>query len=206
MDHTFSTEAIDGTEVSRISIEGELDIATVEQVEKAADAAIAARRPVVVDLAKCPFMDSTGLHWIVLVHQALTDEVGLDAPMAIVARSSGVLRLLSVTTIDERIPVFRTEDEALTALQAASSSRAVGRRADDPRPAAAGEEAERPPDEDQQAVLKPDQVPEVDEKPRDPGREPAEADDVEVGDRPGTADRREVALVAVVERPDRLPA
>jgi uncharacterized small protein (DUF1192 family) len=36
------------------------------------------------------------------------------------------LRLLSVTTIDERIPVFRTEDEALTALQAASSSRAVG--------------------------------------------------------------------------------
>ena len=25
MDHTFSTEAIDGTEVSRISIEGELD-------------------------------------------------------------------------------------------------------------------------------------------------------------------------------------
>ena len=126
MDHTFSTEAIDGTEVSRISIEGELDIATIEQVEKAADAAIAARRPVVVDLAKSTFMDSTGLHWIVLVYQALTDEVGLDAPMAIVARSSGVLSLLSVTTIDERIPVFRTEDEALTALQAASSSRAVG--------------------------------------------------------------------------------
>jgi anti-sigma B factor antagonist len=117
MDHTFSTEAIDGTEVSRISIEGELDIATVEQVEKAADAAIAALRPVVVDLAKCPFMDSTGLHWIVLVHQALTDEVGLDAPMPIVARSSGVLRLLSVTMIDERIPVFRTQDEALTALR-----------------------------------------------------------------------------------------
>jgi anti-sigma B factor antagonist len=118
MDHTFSTEAIDGTEVSRISIEGELDIATVEQVERAADAAIAARRPVVVDLAKCPFMDSTGLHWIVLVHQALANDVGLDAPMAIVARGSGVLRLLSVTTIDERIPVFRTEDEALMALRA----------------------------------------------------------------------------------------
>jgi anti-anti-sigma factor len=116
MDHTLSTETIDGTEVSRISIEGELDIATVEQVEKAADAAIAARRPVLVDLARCPFMDSTGLHWVVLVHQALTDDMGLDAPMAIVARSSGVLRLLSVTTIDERIPVFRTEGEALTAL------------------------------------------------------------------------------------------
>jgi anti-sigma B factor antagonist len=116
MDHAFSTEAIDGTEVSRISIEGELDIATVEQVERAADAAIAAEKPVLVDLAKCPFMDSTGLHWVVLVHEALTNEVGLEAPMAIVARSSGVLRLLSVTTLDERIPVFRTEEEALAAL------------------------------------------------------------------------------------------
>ena len=63
------------------------------------------------------WFDSTGLHWIVLVHQALADEVGLNAPMAIVARSSGILRLLAVTTIDERIPVFRTEDEALTALR-----------------------------------------------------------------------------------------
>jgi len=117
MDHTFSTEAIDGTAVSRISIEGELDIATVEQVEPAADAAIAAERPVLVDLSKCPFMDSTGLHWVVLVHQALTEDAGLDAPMAIVARSSGVLRLLSVTTIDERIPVFRTEEEALAVLR-----------------------------------------------------------------------------------------
>lgn len=116
MDHTFSTEEIDGTEVSRISIEGALDIATVEQVERAADAAIDAERPVLVDLAKCPFMDSTGLHWVVLVYQALAKDVGLDAPMAIVARSSGVLRLLSVTTIDERIPVFRTEEEALAAL------------------------------------------------------------------------------------------
>lgn len=116
MDHTFSTEVIDGTRVSRISIEGELDIATVEEVEKSADAAIAAERPVLVDLAKCPFMDSTGLHWVVLVHEALAHDVGLEAPMAIVARSSGVLKLLSVTSIDERIPVFRTEDEALRAL------------------------------------------------------------------------------------------
>jgi anti-anti-sigma factor len=116
MKHTFSTQLIDGTEVSRISIEGELDIATVEQVEKAADEAIAAERPVLVDLAKCVFMDSTGLHWVVLVHEALATEAGLDAPMAIVARSSGVLRLLSVTTIDKRIPVFTTEDEALAAL------------------------------------------------------------------------------------------
>lgn len=116
MNHTFSTQATDGMEVSRISIEGELDIATVEQVEPAADAAIAAERPVLVDLGKCPFMDSTGLHWVVLVHEALLKDVGLDTPMAIVARSSGVLRLLSVTTIDERIPVFRTEEEALAAL------------------------------------------------------------------------------------------
>jgi anti-anti-sigma factor len=103
--------------VSRISIEGELDIATVEQVEKSADAAIAAGRPVLVDLAKCPFIDSTGLHWIVLVHEALTKDVGLETPMVILARSSGVRRLLSATTIDERIPVFTTDAEARAALR-----------------------------------------------------------------------------------------
>lgn len=117
MEHTFSTEVIDGTEVSRISIEGELDIATVEQLEKPADAAIAAGRPVLVDLAKCPFMDSTGLHWIVLVHEALAKDVDLETPMVIVARSSGVRRLLSATTVDTRIPVFTTDEEARAALR-----------------------------------------------------------------------------------------
>jgi stage II sporulation protein AA (anti-sigma F factor antagonist) len=123
MEHTFSTEVIDGTEVTRISIEGELDIATVEQLEKPADAAIAAGRPVLVDLAKCPFIDSTGLHWIVLVHEALTKDMGLEAPMAIVARSSGVRRLLSVSTVDERIPVFTIEEEARVALRKLAGAR-----------------------------------------------------------------------------------
>ena len=117
MEHTFSTEVIDGTEVSRISIEGELDIATVEQLEKSADAAIAAGRPVLVDLAKCPFMDSTGLHWIVLVHEALTKDLDLETAMVIVARSSGVRRLLSATTVDTRIPVYATDEEARAALR-----------------------------------------------------------------------------------------
>jgi anti-anti-sigma factor len=117
MEHTFSTEVIDGTEVSRISIEGELDIATVELLERSADAAIAAGRPVLVDLAKCPFIDSTGLHWIVLVHEALAKDVSLETPMVILARSSGVRRLLSATTVDKRIPVFTTEEEARAALR-----------------------------------------------------------------------------------------
>jgi uncharacterized small protein (DUF1192 family) len=51
-----------------------------------------------------------------LVYEALVKDVGLAVPMAIVARSSGVLRLLTVTSIDERIPVFRHEEEALRAL------------------------------------------------------------------------------------------
>ena len=66
--------------------------------------------------------------------------------------------------------------------------------------AAAREEAERPADQHQQPVLEADQVPEVDHEPGDPGGKPAQANGVEVRDGPCPADRREVALVAVVER------
>ena len=41
----------------------------------------------------------------------------------------------------------------------------------------------------------------MDQQPRHPGDEAAEPDRVQVGDRGGAADRRQVALVAVAERP-----
>ena len=116
MDHDFGTAVIEGTEVSRIAVEGELDLTTVELLEPSADAAIAAARPVLVDLSKCPFLDSTGLRLILIIHEGLADATELGTPMAIVARSPGVRRLFSVTSIDRRIPVVATEEEAATAL------------------------------------------------------------------------------------------
>src|SRR5436190_20629623 len=65
---------------------------------------------------------------------------------------------------------------------------------------AVGEEAERPADEDEDAILEADEVPEVDDEPGDPGDEAAQLQALEVGDRRCAADRGQVALVAVAER------
>ena len=116
MECGFSSEVIDGVELSRISVEGELDLTTVELLEPHADAAIAAKRPVVVDLSRRLFMDSTGLRLILLIHQGLAETGELGVPMAVVARADGIKRLFSVTSLDKRIPVFACEQEALRQL------------------------------------------------------------------------------------------
>ena len=74
------------------------------------------------------------------------------------------------------------------------------RAADQPRAAPVREEAERPAREHEQAVLKADQVPQVDRQPGHPGQRAAEMDPFEVGDGARAADRREVALVAIAKR------
>src|SRR5215216_3274492 len=77
---------------------------------------------------------------------------------------------------------------------------------DESGPAAAGGEADEPADDDDQAVLEADEVEEVHDQPGGPGDEAAQSDGVEVGDRAGATDRREIALVHVAERPDRMAA
>lgn len=44
-----------------VTVFGELDLATVEEVEAALDEAIAAEGPVVIDLRACGFIDSRGI-------------------------------------------------------------------------------------------------------------------------------------------------
>src|SRR6059058_2592481 len=62
------------------------------------------------------------------------------------------------------------------------------------------DEAEGPAHDHEQPVLEPDEVPEVDNEPCDPGEEAAQLEPLDLGDGGRAADRREVALVAVAER------
>ena len=62
-----------------------------------------------------------------------------------------------------------------------------------------GREAERPANENEQPILEADQVPEVDKEPGRPGEKAAEPHSFDVGDRRCSADRGQVALVAVAE-------
>ena len=68
---------------------------------------------------------------------------------------------------------------------------------DDPRAlgAAAAQEADRPAEHHDESVLVADQVPDVDAEPDQPGREPAQANEAQIGDGAAPADRGQVALV-----------
>jgi anti-sigma B factor antagonist len=95
-----------------LAVRGELDIATCEELSRPAQEAITGRRPLVVDLTACSFLDSSGLRALLQVHAALQDGNGPAVPMAVVIGDSPAGRLLSLTEVDKRLSVFATREEA----------------------------------------------------------------------------------------------
>jgi anti-anti-sigma factor len=126
LDFKVTTARINDDGGLLICVEGELDLGTVKQVESAAEAAISERCPVLLDLSKCPFIDSTGLRLVLQIHRSLTNGAGSSAPMAIVVRSPGVRKLFSLTAIDRSIPVFQAREEALDSLGASRGGASPG--------------------------------------------------------------------------------
>jgi anti-sigma B factor antagonist len=92
-------------EAHRIIATGELDIATVPQLEEAFDAAAAANdgARIVVDLAGVTFIDSTGLRLLIRMN-----ENSADGRLAI--RSTPIVdRLLQVTGLLDQLPLVHEE-------------------------------------------------------------------------------------------------
>lgn len=90
-------------------VRGEVDMDTADQLERAVEGA---GGPLVVDLSRVPFMDSTGLRVV------LTATVARGGELAFVLRSeSPVLRLIELAQVEDRLSHFETEDEALKAIE-----------------------------------------------------------------------------------------
>jgi anti-sigma B factor antagonist len=103
---------LDGVRI--VAIDGELDIATSPKVRGLLDeAAKDAERPLVVDLTRCAFIDSTGL--AALLHGTKPAQNG-ESHVAVVSPGGEVRKLLELTAIDRTIPVFETVDEAVAAV------------------------------------------------------------------------------------------
>ena len=111
----ISYSSIDGDGLL-ICVEGELDLATAGQLQGDADAAIADRRPVVLDLHRCPFIDSTGLRLVLHLHKGLT-EGDPPEPLAVVAPPS-IRKLFWMTAIDQSVPVFSNREQAMESVRA----------------------------------------------------------------------------------------
>ena len=108
-----TAEVVNGVLV--VAVRGELDISTSPQVRKLlADVPTDQAYPVVIDLARCDFIDSTGL--ATLLHGAKHTQNG-EPGVAIVSPQREVRRILELTAVDKLIPVFTSLEEAVTAIQ-----------------------------------------------------------------------------------------
>jgi anti-anti-sigma factor len=94
-----------------IEVKGELSLERLGRVRVAADLAIDARRPVVLDLSECPFIDSAGLGLVLDIDRELA--YAGTGRLAVVIGNMAVLRAFSVSGVDRRVPVCSRLDEAL---------------------------------------------------------------------------------------------
>lgn len=77
-------------------------------------------RFIILNLTEVTFIDSAALGWLVLTQRRFQR---LGGKLSIIACQGFVRDILDLTEISEWIPVFAKEDEALSALQAESTTR-----------------------------------------------------------------------------------
>jgi anti-sigma B factor antagonist len=94
----------------------EIDITNAGQLRGALLAAAAqGHATIVVDLTETAFCDTAGLQVLVLAHRRARAEGG---ELRLVVRAAPLLRLFSLTGVDQVIPSFASLDEAISELPA----------------------------------------------------------------------------------------
>ncbi|MEQ8395820.1 STAS domain-containing protein [Thalassobaculum sp.] len=103
---------IDQTETHiRVTVDGDLDAAMVQDMRASADDAANDRRNLIIDLSRVEFMDSAGVGLIVRAYKV---RQSTKVPMAIVVGSAGQPReILRTTQIDRLIPFHASLEDAL---------------------------------------------------------------------------------------------
>jgi anti-sigma B factor antagonist len=100
--------------VERLTVLGELDMATVPILERAFSAVLAEGdvRMIVVDLSALSFMDSSGIHLLL----RMKDACGAADRLRIVNGSPAVVRLLDLAGVRELLPIISGERNPLAPL------------------------------------------------------------------------------------------
>jgi anti-anti-sigma factor len=92
-----------------LTVEGEVDLATVPELEVAIDSVAAEdSTPLVIDLRSSSFMDSTGLKTLVMANRRF-DEMGRS--FAIAVSAGPVSRLLDLSGVESSMRVVASTDE-----------------------------------------------------------------------------------------------
>lgn len=105
--------------VHLIAVRGELDLSTAAELEPPLEEAISAGdTAVLIDLAECEFIDSTGIALIVRAWQRLDRAAGEGrGRVAVCSDNDQVRRVLDLTGLESSIELHSSREEALTALR-----------------------------------------------------------------------------------------
>ena len=104
--------------VGAVSVAGELDQATADQLREPLRQTIeAGTSAVMIDMSDCRFIDSTGLGVIVEAWQELQARNGDSAALAICCPEVEVRRILEVTGLDKAIAIRDSRDDAIAVLR-----------------------------------------------------------------------------------------
>lgn len=113
------SETLEGVQI--LAVQGELDLNTAPQLEEPLEAALGSTdSALVIDLAHCEFIDSTGIALIVRAWQQLSPDAngGGKGRFAICCVNDQVQRLLDITGLESSIPTHSTRDAALSEVRA----------------------------------------------------------------------------------------
>jgi anti-sigma B factor antagonist len=94
-----------------ILVEGEVDLAVADDLERALERAASQSEVVLIGLQACEFVDSTAIAVLVNAHRRMAAE---GRRIAVYGPRSQVLRVLSITGLTENGLVFATLEEALS--------------------------------------------------------------------------------------------
>ncbi len=108
MPHQLSIDESSEGARTVLTVAGEIDLATAPQLEERIGA-YPGESDLLVDLSSVTFMDSTGLRLLIGAHERAK---GGGGSFAVVAPEGPVTKVLSITGVDEWLPVFETRSAA----------------------------------------------------------------------------------------------
>ena len=104
----------EGPGINRVTPSGELDIATVPQLNDALSQAASGSATVILDLSQVTFMDSTGLHAILCAHARLGET---NSRLVVIPGCRQVQRIFEITGADRHVQ-FTNAPDAVRSAQA----------------------------------------------------------------------------------------
>jgi anti-anti-sigma factor len=106
-----------------VCLRGEHDLSTAEIVQPALEKAMA-DSSVMVDLSACTFVDSSVITWLIRAAQTL--EARSERLVLVIPRDqAAVARVAEITHLAEIIPVYTSQQAALSSLRQAAGAKAV---------------------------------------------------------------------------------